>query len=178
MQLQTELNKIERTELQNLINSDDYFIDLRGKDLNALDDDLLYLKEDAEARLIDFITDDDYKAKRAQLNKDQGEVVDLDEKIKNFELYMDGHKNLLQEDTTQEGIATLTVPIVNAYTNIENLNKAIKEFDANNDDAVTYLKNTDPSELETQTFFEFQNSLSKLLNEQVILTKNQNNNKV
>ena len=178
IQLQTELNKIEKTELQNLINSDDYFIDLRGKDLDALDDDILYLKEEAEDRLIDFITDDDYKAKHAQLNKDQREIVDLDEKIKNFELYMDGHKNLLQEDTTQEGIAQLTVPIVNAYTNIENLNKAIKEFDDNNDNAVTYLKNIEPSELETQAFFEFQNSLSELLNEQVVLTDSQNNNKV
>ena len=67
--------------MQNLINSDDYFVDLRGRDLNALDDDTLYLKEEAEAKLIDFITDEDYKAKRAQLNIDQQEMISLDKNV-------------------------------------------------------------------------------------------------
>ena len=177
-QLQTELNKIEKTELQNLINSDDYFIDLRGKDLNALDDDLLYLKEDAEDRLIDFITDDDYKAKHAQLNKDQEEIVDLDEKIKNFELYMDGHKNLLQEDTTQAGIAELTVPIVDTYERIKDLNKAIEEFDLNNKTIAGFLKNPDSGEDEKQALLNFQNSLSELLGEEVIITNDSKANEI
>ena len=177
-QLQTELNKIEKAELQNLINSDDYFVDLRGRDLNALDDDTLYLKEEAEAKLIDFITDEDYKAKRAQLNIDQQEMVGLDEKIKNFELYMDGHKNLLQENTTQAGIAELTVPIVNAYTHIKELNKAIEEFDLNNKTIAGFLKNPDSGEDEEQALLNFQNSLSELLGEEVIITNDSKANEI
>ena len=177
-QLQTELNKIEKAELQNLINSDDYFANLRGRDLNALDDDTLYLKEEAEAKLIDFITDEDYKAKRAQLNADQQEMVDLDEKIKNFELYMDGHKNLLQENTTQAGIAELTVPIVNAYTHIKELNKAIEEFDLNNKTIAGFLKNPDSGEDEEQALLNFQNSLSELLGEEVIITNDSKANEI
>lgn len=177
-QLQTELNKIEKAELQNLINSDDYFVDLRGRDLNALDDDTLYLKEEVEAKLIDFITDEDYKAKRAQLNIDQQEMIDLDKKIKNFELYMDGHKNLLQENTTQAGIAELTVPIVNAYTHIKELNKAIEEFDLNNKTIVGFLKNPDSGEDEEQALLNFQNSLSELLGEEVIITNDSKANEI
>ena len=177
-QLQTELNKIEKAELQNLINSDDYFVDLRGRDLNALDDDTLYLKEEAEAKLIDFITDEDYKAKRAQLNIDQQEMIDLDKKIKNFELYMDGHKNLLQENTTQAGIAELTVPIVNAYTHIKELNKAIEEFDLNNKTIAGFLKNPDSGEDEEQALLNFQNSLSELLGEEVIITNDSKANEI
>lgn len=177
-QLQTELNKIEKAELQNLINSNDYFVDLRGRDLNALDDDTLYLKEEAEAKLIDFITDEDYKAKRAQLNIDQQEMIDLDKKIKNFELYMDGHKNLLQENTTQAGIAELTVPIVNAYTRIKELNKAIEEFDLNNKTIAGFLKNPDSGEDEEQALLNFQNSLSELLGEEVIITNDSKANEI
>lgn len=177
-QLQTELNKIEKAELQNLINSDDYFVDLRGRDLNALDDDTLYLKEEAEAKLIDFITDEDYKAKRAQLNIDQQEMIGLDKKIKNFELYMDGHKNLLQENTTQAGIAELTVPIVNAYTHIKELNKAIEEFDLNNKTIAGFLKNPDSGEDEEQALLNFQNSLSELLGEEVIITNDSKANEI
>ena len=164
--------------MQNLINSDDYFVDLRGRDLNALDDDTLYLKEEAEAKLIDFITDEDYKAKRAQLNMDQQEMIDLDKKIKNFELYMDGHKNLLQENTTQAGIAELTVPIVNAYTRIKELNKAIEEFDLNNKTIAGFLKNPDSGEDEEQALLNFQNSLSELLGEEVIITNDSKANKI
>lgn len=177
-QLQTELNKIEKAELQNLINSNDYFVDLRGRDLNALDDDTLYLKEEAEAKLIDFITDEDYKAKRAQLNIDQQEMIGLDKKIKNFELYMDGHKNLLQENTTQAGIAELTVPIVNAYTYIKELNKAIEEFDLNNKTIAGFLKNPDSGEDEEQALLNFQNSLSELLGEEVIITNDSKANEI
>lgn len=177
-QLQTELNKIEKAELQNLINSDNYFVDLRGRDLNALDDDTLYLKEEAEARLIDFITDEDYKAKRAQLNADQQEMVGLDEKIKNFELYMDGHKNLLQENATQAGIAELTVPIVDTYAHIKALNKAIEEFDSNNNTITGYLRDPDRGDDEMQAFSNFQNSLSELLGEEVIITNDPKANEI
>ena len=164
--------------MQNLINSDDYFVDLRGRDLNALDDDTLYLKEEAEAKLIDFIADEDYKAKRAQLNIDQQEMIGLDKKIKNFELYMDGHKNLLQENTTQAGIAELTVPIVNAYTRIKELNKAIEEFDLNNKTIAGFLKNPDSGEDEKQALLNFQNSLSELLGEEVIITNDSKANEI
>ena len=177
-QLQTELNKIEKAELQNLINSDDYFANLRGRDLNALDDDTLYLKKEAEAKLIDFITDEDYKAKRAQLNADQQEIVDLDEKIKNFELYMDGHKNLLQENTTQAGIAELTVPIVDAYARIKALNKAIEEFDSNNNTITGYLKDPDRGDDEIQAVLNFQNLLSELLGEEVTITNDSKANRI
>lgn len=177
-QLQTELDKIEKAELQNLINSDDYFTDLRGRDLNALNDDTLYLKEDAEAKLIDFITDEDYKAKHAQLNVDQQEMVNLDEKIKKFELYMDGHKNLLQENTTQAGIAELTVPIVDAYEHIDTLNKAIEKFDFNNNTITLYLKDPDRGDNETQSILNFQNSLSELIGEEVTMTNSLKTNEI
>ena len=181
VQLQKELSEIEKSEMQNMINTDDFFKELRGIDYNSVTDDdevITYEKNELSKRIIDFITDEDYKAKRAQLNEDQKKMVDLDKKIKNFELYMDSHKNLLQENTTQAGIAELTVPIVDTYARIKDLNKAIEEFDLNNITISEYLNNPDSGEDEEQALLNFQNSLSELLGEEVIITNNSKANKI
>lgn len=181
VQLQKELSEIEKSEMQNMINTDDFFKELRGIDYNSITDDdevITYEKNELSKRIIDFITDEDYKAKRAQLNEDQKKMVDLDKKIKNFELYMDGHRNLLQEDTTKAGIAELTVPIVDTYARIKDLNKAIEEFDLNNITISEYLNNPDSGEAEEQALLNFQNSLSELLGEEVFITNNSKANKI